>query len=72
MEFALPVDEMTTKDKLSAMELLWDNLCRRPEDIPSPHWHGDTLSVREKRVREGKAKFADLDQVKDRVRKASL
>jgi len=36
MEFVLPLDEMTTLDKLSAMEQLWEDLCRSPESVPSP------------------------------------
>ncbi|MBI2899065.1 MAG: addiction module protein [Planctomycetes bacterium] len=62
---------MTTADKLSAMERLWDDLCRRPEDVPSPIWHRDVLETREKRVRKGKARFFSLDEAKARTRKAS-
>ena len=67
----LPVDEMTIADKLAAIEQLWDNLCSKPEDVPSPSWHGEVLSSREQRVVEGRARFAGLDEVKDRVRKAT-
>jgi hypothetical protein len=70
MEFELPIDKMSTIDKLSIMELLWDNLCRSPDDVPSPRWHGDILSIREKRVLDGKASFSDLEHVQERIRKA--
>jgi len=69
MELALPLDKMSTADKLAAMERLWENLCRTAEDVPSPSWHGEVLSAREKRVQEGKARFAHLDAVKRRARK---
>jgi len=34
---------MTIAEKLSEMERLWDDLCRDPEDIPSPAWIRDRL-----------------------------
>jgi hypothetical protein len=71
MDFDIPLDEMTTQDKLAAMEHLWENLCRNPESIPSPSWHGDVLLAREKQIKEGSAKFSTLDEVKDRIRKST-
>jgi hypothetical protein len=71
MEPLLPLDKMTTADKLSAMEQLWDELCRTPEEVPSPAWHKEVLSRREERAREGKASFSDLAGAKDRIRKAT-
>lgn len=71
MDFEMPLDEMTTEDKLAAMEQLWEDLCRNPESIPSPQWHGDVLSVRELQIKEGKAKFSTLDEVKERIRKST-
>jgi len=72
MKLALPLDKMTTSDKISAMEQLWNELCRKPEDVPSPGWHNKILSGREKRVREGKANLSNLANAKDRLRKASI
>jgi len=72
MKLALPLDKMTTSDKISAMEQLWNELCRKPEDVPAPAWHKNILSGREKRVREGKAKLSNLADTKDKVRKASI
>ena len=71
MRPALPLNEMTTSDKLSVMEELWDDLCRHPEQVPSPAWHGEVLSGREKRVRDGEAGFSDLADAKERIRKAA-
>jgi len=71
LEFVLPLDKMTTEDKLAAMERLWEDLCRSPESVPSPSWHEDVLIARDKRVREGKAEFANLDAAKDRIRKTT-
>ena len=66
----IPIDEMTIEDKLAAMEQLWDDLCRNPDSVPSPDWHLDVLSAREKRVREGKTGFSSFDKVKEKIRKS--
>jgi hypothetical protein len=71
MEFVLPLDKMTTSDKLAAMERLWEDLCRTPESVQSPSWYGDVLSAREERVKEGKSKFTSFDEAKDRIGKAT-
>lgn len=64
------LEKMTTKEKLVALEQLWDDLCSKPGDVPSPPWHDEVLSAREAEVKEGKAEFADLAKTKDRVHKA--
>ena len=68
MQAVLPLDEMSVSEKLSAMETLWDDLCRRAENIPSPAWHEEVLSKRETLVKEGKAQFSDLNAAKHRIR----
>jgi hypothetical protein len=67
---ALPLNEMTTADKLSMMELLWDDLCRTPEEMPSPAWHSEVLADREKRLQNGQTQFSDFAEVQERLRKA--
>ncbi len=62
MNFKL--EEMTTKDKLKAMEQLWDDICRDLPDFSSPAWHEHILKEREQKLREGKDKFVDWDQAK--------
>jgi hypothetical protein len=71
MRVALPLDKMTTSEKLSEMERLWDDLCRNPEDVPSPAWHEAVLAEREKQISEGKMSFIDLEEAKKRIRKAT-
>ena len=68
MDLNLPLNKMTTLDKIAAMERLWDDLCRDPESIPSPGWHTDVLSAREKRINDGKAKFTPFDLAKEKIR----
>lgn len=67
MPLALQLDRMTLEEKLRAMEALWDDLCRREEDVPVPQWHKDLLDERERLVREGKAQFIDWETAKKRI-----
>jgi len=71
MGSALPLDKMTTSEKLQEMEHLWDDLCRNPEDVPSPAWHEAVLAERERQLAQGKISFIDLDEAKDRIRRAT-
>jgi hypothetical protein len=64
----IDLEQMTTEDKLKAMEMLWDDLCRSAPDFSSPSWHEDVLKEREQRIKEGKDKFVDWDQAKKDLR----
>jgi hypothetical protein len=66
----LQLDQMTTKDKIRAMELLWDDLCKHAGAVVSPSWHKDILLQREKSVAKGKGKFSDWNKEKERIRKS--
>jgi putative addiction module component (TIGR02574 family) len=68
MNISLPLDKMTSLDKIAVMEKLWDDLCQDPESIPSPSWHKDILEAREKEIKEGKAEFKPFDRAKERIR----
>ncbi len=57
MKRALRPARMSVLEKLSALEQLWEDLCRSPGAIPSPGWHGKVLSERDE-VRKGEARFA--------------
>ncbi len=68
MEVALPLEQMTTEDKLRVLEVVWEDLCRVPQDIPSPAWHEDVLRAREKRMREGSSQMVDWSDAKQKIR----
>jgi hypothetical protein len=51
--------EMTTEEKLKAMEMLWDDICRSAPGFSSPLWHEDVLKEREQKIRDGKDKRVD-------------
>ena len=68
MVVALPLKKMTVSDKLRALEDIWTDLQRTPEEIPSPSWHADVLHARQRRIREGKSKFKDWTDAKRDIR----
>ena len=68
MKPTIPLDQMTTAENLRAIEEIWANLQRVPEEIPSPAWHADVLAAREERVRKGASQFSDWDDAKSRIR----
>lgn len=68
MDISLPLDKMTSLDKIAMIEKLWDDLCRDTETIPSPTWHKDILEAREKEINQGRAKFTSFDEAKERIR----
>ncbi len=67
MEAELPLDRMTTSDKLRVLEIIWDDLQHTAAEIPSPSWHADVLRAREQRVQEGKSQFQDWTDAKGRI-----
>ena len=68
----LPLKDMTLEEKLAAMESLWEDLARSPENIESPAWHKDILDERRARVTEGKGRFTDWEKAKAMIRKRVL
>jgi hypothetical protein len=68
MKSDLQIDKMTVSEKLQAMELIWDDLCRTPEQIPSPGWHEEILHAREERILQGDARFSDWPEAKEKIR----
>ena len=68
MKLTIPLDKMTTEEKLRVIEEIWADLLREPKGVPSPAWHADVLSARERRIREGKSQFSDWNEAKSRIR----
>jgi hypothetical protein len=67
-QMTLKLKDMTTEEKLQAMELLWDDICRNVPDFSSPAWHENILKEREKSLKNGKENFIDWDQAKKDIR----
>jgi len=70
MNLTLPLEQMSTREKLSMMELLWDDLCQNNKDIAPPTWHKDILDQRQAAIDKGDAEFIDWEQAKKNIRQA--
>ena len=72
MASPLPSQEMTVEEKLRAMELLWDDLCRRAGGVTSPDWHEDVLAQRQAAVQRGEDRFEDWETAKRDIKNKVL
>jgi len=68
MSITLPIDEMSTTDRLQAMEDLWDSLTHEKEEIQSPVWHEEILNNRREKIKSGIAKFLTIEDLKKQYR----
>lgn len=57
------------KERLMAMEVLWESLCREPAHVMLvPDWHQDELAQRVAALHDGTATVAPWEECKDRIR----
>jgi len=63
----LPLQDMTIEDKISTMEILWNDISKREEEYPSPDWHKEVLEAREDSLSQGHSKFEDWEDVKKEI-----
>ena len=69
MSLALQLKKLSRTEKLQAMESLWIDLSKDEGHYQSPAWHGAVLKEAQHLVKEGKAKFGDWDEAKERLRR---
>ncbi len=60
----LPLEKMTMSEKISTMEILWENITQDSQCYPSPAWHEEILKERENMLKNGEAAFEDWETVK--------
>lgn len=68
MDAVLPLDKMSTEEKLRAMELLWADLTRVADSYASPAWHEEVLRARDQSVAEGKESYIAWEEAKRQLR----
>ncbi len=69
MDITLPLDKMTTAEKLRAMEALWADLSRDEAQVASPAWHEQVLRERDARLASGQDTLIDWEDAKSQFRK---
>ncbi|HDZ88427.1 MAG TPA: addiction module antitoxin RelB [Nitrospirae bacterium] len=67
MEIILPLEKMSTEDKIKAMETIWDDLCKKADSISSPPWHEKVLEAREDGIENGDDEFVDWSTAKKNI-----
>ena len=68
MASILPLEKMSVEEKLLAMELLWDDLCKKAGGLTSPAWHEDVLAERDTMLKRGDDAFEDWETEKRNIR----
>ena len=63
----ISIDGLSTQQKISLMERIWSDLSQRPEELPTPAWHGDILERRRQSDLSGEKDFENWDDVKKRL-----
>ena len=61
--------QMTTAEKLSLLDLIWDDLRHNPADLSSPEWHRIEL---ERRGMETLPEFFDWKEAIKRIRQRTV
>ncbi len=69
MSLTAPLKNMSFKEKIQTMELLWDDLCHSSNSIESPSWHKDILIDRENALNTHDDTFIDWDTAKNNIKK---
>lgn len=62
------IPNLTTAEKLMAMEALWSSLHQNYEDSDLPNWHREILNQRMGLIESGQAVYQDWNQVKKELR----
>ena len=68
MAVDLPLAKMSLDDKLQAMEVLWADLSKAPEQVMSPAWHAEVLRDRREEVQQGKTSFQSWEDAMGELR----
>ena len=63
------IKQLSHKEKLMAIEAIWDDLLASPEQVESPLWHQEALKETEARVAAGMEGPMDWEQAKAKLRK---
>jgi len=67
MKITLPLEKMSQEEKIQAMEMIWDDLCKKGSNIPSPDWHKKLLEEREDGIKSGSDKFINWNEAKKNI-----
>ena len=62
------IREMSNRERLTAMEQLWDAICHDESEPDSPSWHRPILESRREKMNSPEAEYMTLDQLRESYR----
>jgi hypothetical protein len=68
MHISLPLQDMTTTDKIRVMEDIWNDLSKDNSGYSPPEWHNEILKIRKERAESGDVGFTDWEIAKKEIR----
>lgn len=60
------ISKMSIKEKISTMEMIWDDLCKHGA-VESPDWHHDVLKVRQQKRAASQEQPMDWAEAKKHI-----
>lgn len=72
MPVSIPLEQMSTEEKIQAMESLWDALRTHAPDMVSPDWHGEILAKRQAAAELGEERFENWETAKKNIKSRTL
>ena len=61
------ISQMSSSERVEAMELLWESFAKEGIDYPSPDWHGRVLAERSEITESGKATWLSVNELQARL-----
>jgi putative addiction module component (TIGR02574 family) len=60
----IDIKNMNVADRLQTMEALWNSFLSEESDLDSPEWHQEILAKRTRKIKNGKAEFISIEDLK--------
>jgi len=61
------ISQMSSTERVEAMELLWESFPSEGIDYPSPDWHGKVLAEQSEIIDSEKAAWFSVDELQARL-----
>lgn len=61
------ISRMSSRERVEAMELLWESFSKEGIEYPSPDWHGKVLAERSEIIDSAKATWLSVDELQARL-----
>ena len=58
------IKELDVKDRIILMNDIWESLESHNDEIESPSWHKDILDKRLEKIKQNKATYISLEELK--------